>query len=34
VEEYIKKVTDDNAFTNESILDLRRQGFRAIVKGE
>jgi SNF2 family DNA or RNA helicase len=30
IEEYIKQVNDDKAFTNENILDLRRNGLRAV----
>lgn len=30
VEQYIKEVNDEKAFTNESILDTRRNGFRAV----
>lgn len=30
IEQYIKDVNDEKAFTNESILDTRRNGFRAL----
>jgi hypothetical protein len=29
IEEYIYGVTQEKAFTNADVLDLRRQGFRA-----
>jgi len=32
IEEYIKEVTDEKEFTNESVLDIRRNGFRAVKK--
>jgi SNF2 family DNA or RNA helicase len=33
LEEYINEVNQEKAFTNENVLDIRRNGFRAIKEG-
>lgn len=34
IEQYVKEVTDEKAFTNDNILDLRRNGFKATREGK